>query len=165
MWWCACCSPGSWMRYLRALKTMRVGNYLLAHILHHMSQQLKYLQSVLKQWYAARMKAAVLQPFSSSAEGNDYRTCRICWVFFMLGMQSWLNLPASPAKKVKGIRGNKRQGSVELAEFKNTWNNPVSETIFHKLQFKKMQSNRVRVGETQHKHVLGRKYCCFWRMQ
>lgn len=134
MWWCACCSPGSWTRYLRALKTMRVGNYLLAHIL---SQQLKYLQSVLKQWYAARTKAGVLQPFSSSAEGNDYRTCRICWFFFMLVMQSWLNLPASPAEKVKGIRGNKRQVSVELAEVKNTWSNPVSETIFHKLQLKK----------------------------
>lgn len=106
------------MRYLRALKTTRVGNYFLAPILHHMSQQLKYLQSVLKQRYAARTKAGVPQPFSSSAEGNDYRKSRICCFFFMLGMQSWLNLPASPANKVKGIRGNKRQVSVELAEFK-----------------------------------------------
>lgn len=134
MWRCACCSAGCWTKYLRALKTMRVGNDLLAHILHHMSQQLKYLQSVLKQWYAAKMKAGVPQPFSNSAERNDYRICRICWLFFILGMWSWLNLPASPAKKVKGIRGNKRQVSVELAEFKNTWTNPVSETIFHKLQ-------------------------------
>lgn len=134
MWWCSCCSLGCWRRYLGALKPVRVGNYLLAHILHHMSQQLKYLQSVLKQWYAARMKVGVLQPFSSSAEGNYYRNCRICWFFFMFGMWSLLNLSASPAKKVKAIRGNKRQVSVEHSEFKNTWTNPVSETIFPKLQ-------------------------------
>lgn len=95
----------------------------------------------------------------------------LCWGEWLQKLQKSVGFPLSwecrvgwtcQAAQQKGERHQRQlKVSVEFAEFENTWTDPVRVGQYSQ----KKNAVKYRGGKTQHKHVLGRKTFCFWRMQ
>lgn len=134
-----------------------VGNDFPIHILHHVSLQLKYLRSVPKQWYSARMKVGVPQPFCSSAEGNGCRSSGNLLVFYTLGTQS--SLHCQPAQQ----KGDRHRGQLKESQRRfcrvQKCLNQSCQTIFPKDKYSQIYPPQTNINMYQKENTVLSEGC------